>query len=197
VVGTPALSGALFGGLVALALAAAPAQPLIAFGGCRDGQPNGLYELRTPENRLRIVGAFAVGRRTGTFVFWDARGARIAVIPYDNDVKSGTVAVWYDPAHAKADPPRKSETAYVRGELHGVKRSWHPNGRPRTEFRYEHGVLVEARAWSAGGVALSAGRARELAEQDVVADDIFYETLEASIAANLPQCPASPGKGKP
>jgi antitoxin component YwqK of YwqJK toxin-antitoxin module len=195
VVGAAALRVAL----LALALAApAAAQPFVVLGGCRDGQPNGLYELRTPENRLRIVGAFAMGRRTGTFVFWDGKGARIAVIPYDDDVKAGTVAVWYDPALAKADPPRKSETAYAHGELHGTKRSWHPNGKRRSEFRYERGALVEARAWTPAGAALSAARARELAEQDAVGDEVFYETLEALIAANLPQCaPSASRKEKP
>lgn len=198
-VGAAALSGALGGGLLALALVApAVAETLVAFGGCRDAQPNGLYELRTLENRLRIVGAFAKGRRTGTFVFWDAKGARVAVIPYDDDVKAGTVAVWYDPALAKADPPRKSETAYADGVLHGSKRSWHPNGRPRTDFRYEHGMLVEARAWTPGGAALSPGRARALADQDAAADERFYASLEAQVAANLPRCEQSTaGKEKP
>ena len=188
-VGAAALSGALGGGLLALALAApAAAETLVAFGRCRDGQPNGLYELRTLENRLRVVVAFAKGRRTGTFIFWDANGARIAVIPYDDDVMVGTVAAWYDPKLARADPPRKSEAAYASGVLHGVKRSWHPNGRPRTEFRYERGALVEARAWTPRGAALGGARARKQAEEDAAADERFYASLEAEVSANLPRC---------
>ncbi len=172
----------------ALFVSAAGAETFVVSGGCRDGAPNGLYEQRMPDGRLRITGAFAKGRRTGTFIFWAANGARIALIPYDDDVKVGTVAVWYDPARAKADPPRKSETAYVAGVLHGVKRSWHPNGNPRTEFRYERGELAEARAWMQRGAPLSDAEARALAARDVSTDESFYATLETAIAENLPRC---------
>ena len=176
---------------VAAAMAHAPlaaAETFVVSGGCREGAPNGLYELRMPDGRLRIVGAFAKGRRTGTFIFWAANGARIALIPYDDEIKVGTVAVWYDPAVAKADPPRKSETTYVAGVLHGTKRSWHPNGNPRTELRYEHGELVEARVWSESGAPLSEAQALALAERDVADDERLYATLEATIADNAPRC---------
>jgi hypothetical protein len=62
--------------------------------------------------RLRILGAFAKGRRTGTFLFWSSTGARIAVVPYDDDAKVGTVAVWYAPAPPRGEPRRKLEAAY-------------------------------------------------------------------------------------
>jgi hypothetical protein len=172
----------------ALLASVAAAETLVVRGGCRDGAPNGLYELRMPDGRLRITGAFAKGRRTGTFIFWAANGARIALIPYDDDVMVGTVAVWYDPARAKSDPPHKSETAYVTGVLHGVKRSWHPNGKPRTELRYERGDLVEARAWTQRGAPLSGAEARAVAGRDVATDERFYATLETTIADNLPRC---------
>ena len=176
--------------LIAAALFAsvAAAETFVVNGGCRDGAANGLYELRMPDGRLRIVGAFAKGRRTGTFIFWAANGARIALIPYDDDVKVGTVAVWYDPARAKGDPPHKSEAAYVSGVLHGTKRSWYANGKQRTEFRYERGELVEARAWSESGAPLPAARARALAERDAGTDERFYATLEAMIADNSRHC---------
>ncbi len=194
-VGEASLSGALAKRAACIAVAAAAlfasgaaAETFVVHCGCRDGAPNGLYELRMPNGRLRIVGALAKGRRTGTFIFWAANGARIALIPYDDDVKVGTVAVWYEPALAKADPPRKSETTYVAGVLHGIKRSWHPNGNPRTEFRYAHGALVEARAWKESGAPLSDAEARALADRDVANDERFYATLEATIADNVPRC---------
>ena len=175
----------------ALAVLTAPAalgQGLVARGGCRDGEPNGAYELRTPDGRLRVAGAFAKGRRTGTFIFWAANGARIAVVPYDNERKSGTVAVWFPAASAVADAPRRSETAYVDDRLHGVKRSWFATGRPRTDLRYVRGELVEARAWVEAGAPLPEADARAIAERDVAADDGFYATLEALVADNRPKC---------
>ncbi len=177
--------------LTAAAVLLAPlaaAQTYVVSGSCRDGAPNGAYELRTRDGRLRVVGAFAKGRRTGTFLFWDASGARIAEVPYENDLKAGTVALWYDPSQARADPPRKLEAAYVVGALHGIKRSWHPNGNPRTEFRYERGVLVEARAWLDAGAALPESEARAIAARDLATDERFYATLEALVAEYAPRC---------
>ena len=46
---------------------------LVVDGACRDGLPNGRYELRRADGRLRVVGAFNHGRRTGSFIFWERR----------------------------------------------------------------------------------------------------------------------------
>ncbi len=155
---------------------------------CRDGAPNGAYELRMPDGRLRILGAFAKGRRTGTFLFWASTGTRIAVVPYDDDAKVGTVAVWYSSTAPQADPPRKLEAAYAAGVRHGITRSWHPNGRQRTEYLYERGSLVTAKAWSESGAPLAETDVRRVAERDAVADADFLSGLERTIAENGPRC---------
>jgi antitoxin component YwqK of YwqJK toxin-antitoxin module len=175
----------------ALALIALPvmaADSLVGEGACRDGEPNGAYTLRSSDGRLRVAGAFAKGRRTGTFLFWAERGARIAVVPYDTDRKAGTIALWYAPPASGADAPRKSEAAYVDDRLHGEKRSWHANGNPRTNLRYENGELVTARAWAEAGAPLSDDEAREMAARDLVTDEWFYATLEALVADHRPKC---------
>ena len=179
------------GAVALLALVTAPllaAHEFVVEGACRHGEPNGAYALRGADGRLRVAGAFAKGHRTGTFLFWSDRGSRIAVVPYDNGRKTGTIAVWYPPPAAGADAPRKSESAYVDDRLHGEKRSWYANGRPRTELRYERGELVEARAWSPAGAALSDLAARERAARDAATDEAFYATLEALVAAHAPKC---------
>lgn len=193
VVGKAKLRGAvvrawrLAAALAFVALPAFAASSLVAEGACRDGEPNGAYMLRSGAH-LRVVGAFAKGRRTGTFVFWDARDARVAVIPYDNERKGGTVALWYAPAAPGGDSPRRSEATYVDDRLHGEKRSWYPDGKPRTELRYEHGELVAARALSRSGTPLSEAAARELAARDQATDERFYATLETLVADHRPQC---------
>jgi hypothetical protein len=164
-----------------------PAQDLVVGGTCRDGEANGGYTLRAPNGQLRVAGAFARGRRTGTFLFWSERGSRIAVIPYDNDRKVGTIAVWYAPPAPQADAPRKSEAAYVDDQLHGEKRSWYPNG---TRLRYEHGQLVEARAFAPSGAPLSDAESRARAKSDAATDEAFYATLETLVAQNSPRCEA-------
>lgn len=181
-------AAALLAAQVLGAGAAAAAEALVVTGNCRDGAPNGAYELGTADGRLRVVGAFAKGRRTGTFLFWAASGARIAVIPYDDDAKAGTVALWHAPAIPGGEPRRKLESAYSAGVLHGLTRSWHANGKRRAEYRYERGELAAAAAWSESGAALPAAEARGLAALDRAADAALYAGLEQMVAEHAPRC---------
>ena len=165
-----------------------PAERLVANGACRDGVPNGAFELRMPDGSMRVLGAFAKGRRTGTFLFWSSAGARIAVIPYEDEAKTGTVALWYAPASRQGEPRRKLESAYSAGVLHGFTRSWHANGKPRAEYRYERGELAAALAWNEAGKPLPEPAARHLAERDRSIDANLYVEFEKIIAENLPRC---------
>jgi hypothetical protein len=178
------VAGAVFASIGAPA--AAP--EFLASGACRDGAPNGAYELRMINGQLRILGAFAKGRRTGTFLFWAATGDRVAVVPYDDDAKVGTVALWYPPAIPRDEPRRKLEAAHSAGIRNGVTRSWHANGRQRTEYLYEHGALKMARAWNAQGAPLTELEARRIAERDLTADAEYFAGLERTIAENGPRC---------
>ena len=180
---------AAFAALLAATLAAtaaSAAETMIVIGACRGGVPNGAYELHGQDGRLRAVGAFASGRKTGTFIFWTAGGARSAVIPYDNDVRTGTVALWY--TGTRRELARKLEAPFNDNALHGVLRSYHPNGAPRTECRYEHGRLVSAQAWDARGSMLPEEQARKLAARDAEADSRSLAQFDATIGANLPRC---------
>ena len=177
---------------IALALAVASsgsqAQQFDVVGSCRSGVPNGAYELRSAGGRLRVAGAFAQGRKTGTFIFWSSRGARLAVIPYEDDARTGTVALWYVPPGASRELRPKLEAPYAGNALHGIKRSWHASGSRRAEFRYDHGVLVEARAWSASGAPLPDADARSLAASDAASDERYYASLEQIVRDNAPHC---------
>ena len=175
-------------GMLASVAGAAATERLVAEGACRDGVPNGAYELRMPDGRLRVVGAFAKGRRTGTFLFWAPTGARIAVIPYEDDVKVGTVALWYAPGSRQGEPRRKLESPYAAGVRNGATRSWHANGKPRAEYRYERGELLAAEAWSEAGEPMPEPAARRQAERDRESDASLYAGFEKIIAENLPRC---------
>ncbi len=135
---------------------------------------------------MRAVGAFAAGRKTGTFIFWNEGGARSAVIPYDNDARTGTVALWY--TSDRRELVRRLEAPYRNNELHGVLRSYHPSGAPRTECHYEHGQLVSAQAWDARGTMLTEAQARALAARDAEAENRLLAQFDATIGANLPRC---------
>ena len=175
---------------VFVAAAAAPAlsQPFAVVGACRNGQPNGAYELRMEDGRLRVAGAFVYGRKTGTFIFWSESGARIAVIPYDDDARSGTVALWYVSTGAGVETGRRLEAPYVENRLNGLVRSWYPDGARKAEDRYEQGELVEARGWTEAGTPLPEADARNLAAGDADANQRFCDSLLALVRENLPRC---------
>lgn len=176
--------------LAALASASVAAQPagLVVSGACRDGQPNGAYELRSANGQVRISGAYAKGHRTGTFLFWSATGARIALVPYDDDRRTGTVTLWFATGDGRGEAQRRAEVAYVGDVLHGTTRSWYPNGNPRTELRFEDGNLAEARAWIESGAPLAEPEARAMAERDRVSDGGFVAGLEQFAAEHRPRC---------
>ena len=167
--------------------AVAAAERLQVVGACRDGVPNGAYELRMPDGRLRAAGAFALGRKTGTFIFWAASGGRVAVVPYDEDLKTGTVARWYTNTSG-GESGRRLEAPYSENLLHGIERSWYSNGVERSERRYEHGILVSASAWDQRGQPLPEAQAMRLAAQDQTADERFLAELDATIQGHRPRC---------
>jgi antitoxin component YwqK of YwqJK toxin-antitoxin module len=178
---------------VACLLALAPtvaAQDFKADGYCRDGQPHGAYELRAASGQLRAAGAFANGKRTGSFLFWSSGGARIALLPFDHDRLAGTLALWYLPAASErmGEGRPKLEATYVAGKLSGMKRSWYPDGRMRAAFLYEAGALLEARAFSPTGAPLSPVQAKALAARDAVDDDAYFATLEDFVRNHPPRC---------
>jgi hypothetical protein len=174
--------------IFALAPLAAGAQTFDVVGACRSGVPNGAYELRTHDGRLRVVGAFAQGRKTGTFIFWNSSGARVAVIPYQDDDKAGTVALWYTAPGARRELQRKLEAPYVDNQLHGIKRSWHVRGARRAEFRYQRGVLTDARAWEDDGTPRPKPEAEVQAATDEVTDKQFFAVLESLVRDHPPHC---------
>lgn len=173
---------------VALQATGALAEAFEVTGSCRDGLPNGNYELRLPNGRLRVVGAFAHGRKTGTFIFWAESGARVAVIPYDEDARSGTVALWYVTPRSRIETGRKLEAPYVSDQMHGVVRSWYPNGVPRGQYRYEHGRLVEARGWTDAASTLPDAEAASHASSDAETDQHVLDDLVAIVDQHLPHC---------
>lgn len=177
---------------LALAAASAWAQDFTVAGSCREGLPHGAYELRGAGGQMRAVGAFNRGKRMGSFLFWSETGARVAQLPYDEDLLNGNVASWYLPSSRRAEQVQKSEANYAQGRLAGPKRSWYPNGRDRTELRYDAGTLGAARAFAENGKPLAEREARTLAARDEASDARAIEALETLVRTHLPRCePAS------
>jgi hypothetical protein len=178
------------------AACAAPAQgalddALRAKGQCREGQIQGGYTLRSAQGQLRVQGAYNFGQRVGSFIFWNSMGARIAHIPFDADMVSGTVSLWYD-ANRRSEGSRRLEAAYRRGERHGSTRAWYADGRPRLEAEYADGALQSVRAWSDDGSELAPGPARAVAAEERAADADYIDDLIALVRRHPPDCRVAP-----
>ena len=143
--------------------------------------------MRTTAGSLRVAGAFNHGSRTGSFIFWNDGGARIAHIPYDDGVRNGTLATWYD-RKGGGEPPRRFESAWRRGTRDGLTRTWYADGHHRSETEYARGRLVSSTGWSDAGARLTERGAREVADRDAAAADALYAELEALVQKNLPRC---------
>ena len=160
---------------------------LAAKSGCRDGRAQGPYELRDAGGQLRVAGAFNEGTRTGSFIFWRGNGVREAHVPYDNGLRSGTVATWYEGASDR-EPPRHAEWEWRHGVRDGTTRTWYPDRHPRSETEYAKGAIVSSRAWSDAGERLADDAARALAESDERDADAAYAGLNDLIASHMPNC---------
>lgn len=171
-----------------LGATAAEAQTLVAQGACRDGAPHGAWQIAGQGGRLRALGAFNRGKRTGSFIFWNATGVRVAHVPYEEDEKNGTLALWYPTRTRGPDAQQRLEQPYAMGKRDGATLSWHADGQRRGEYVFENGRLLEVRGWDERGRPLNEAQARAQAEQDAADNDAYYATLDALVRAHLPIC---------
>lgn len=176
--------------VLACAAPLAIAQELVVQGNCRDGLPHGGWQLEARDGTLRALGAFNRGKRTGSFIFWNAAGVRIAHMPYEEDAKNGTLALWYQTASKGRDAQQRLEAVYSHGQLNGFVRIWHPDGRIRGEYAFAAGQLALARAWDARGRELAEPQARRQAENDIAVHDTYYQSLESLVSRHQPDCDA-------
>jgi hypothetical protein len=144
--------------------------------------------LHAADGELRVAGAFNHGRRTGSFIFWDASGSRIGHIPYDDDARNGTLATWFHAPAGGVEPMRRFESAWQRGVREGLTRTWYRDGHRRTEAEFRRGVVVSALAWSDAGARLPERAARDAVARDAAAADGDYAALEALVRTHLPRC---------
>jgi hypothetical protein len=160
---------------------------------CRHGKPQGGYTLRAADGRVRVQGAYNQGMRTGSFFFWSANGARTAQLPFDADVLSGTLSLWYDGGGTGA-PARKLQAAYRSGKRDGITRLWLPDGRLQGEFDYQAGALAAQRAWDEAGAPLPEADARALALRERSETMAFVTRLLGMLAQHPPDCHPPPAR---
>lgn len=166
---------------------AAPAPAWVVDAACREGHPQGRYELRDGDGQLRVAGAFNDGRRAGSFIFWSGAGVRLAHIPFDDDARNGTLALWHD-GPAGREPVRWLESVWHHGVRDGQTRSWFGDGRPRDESEYVEGRLAASRGWTDAGERLTDDVALERARADAATEDAYFSALDQIVRDHLPRC---------
>jgi hypothetical protein len=177
--------------LMATGIAGAQSPTWTVDGNCRDGRPHGPYQLRSGSGQLRIAGAFNEGKRTGSFIFWTADGVRAAHVPYDDDLRNGTVALWYEGPPGREPPPR-FESVWHHGTRDGATRSWYTNGRRRSETDYAGGRIAGTIGWTDTGAPVTDAVAHEMAGHDAGVADAIYASLDALIRDHSPHCESLP-----
>jgi hypothetical protein len=198
--GSPAIVAAARAALIVAMLdfaTPAGAESFVARGGCRDGAPHGAYELRSTGGALRAIGAFNRGKRTGSFIFWNDAGVRIAHVPYEDDVVNGTVAFWYAAPARGGASQQKREVAYAAGRRNGTARSWQPDGRRRVEAEYREGELAAVDAWDVRDRPLPQTDARALERRDAASDESEFRALEGLVRRHPPEGCGAPGVQTP
>jgi antitoxin component YwqK of YwqJK toxin-antitoxin module len=144
---------ALLGGIFC-GPAPAPAPQYEVKGACKDGQPDGPYELRLASGGpLQATGPFEAGARSGLFTFYDSDGRKIAEVPYRLDQIDGMVKLWYPAATpgTAEQGPRKLESLFAAGVRDGLTTAWYADGARRAELVYMNGVPRRAQYWSPAG----------------------------------------------
>ena len=98
---------------------------------------------------------------------------RIAHLPYDDDVLSGTLAAWYA---GGGEPPttRSSKRSTSQGRRPASSGRGTRTARPRANSATTVALLVEARAYSETGKALPEAEARALAARDLATTTRSY-----------------------
>jgi antitoxin component YwqK of YwqJK toxin-antitoxin module len=170
---------------------ATPAETYYPSVACRDGAPDGPFELRDARGTLVVSGSLAGGVRDGTFHFHDGGGLRQVELRYRQGTLDGPVRLWWSRSTTRTGDPRpKLEARYVDGVPDGGARSWHPDGRRRGEFEYDRGRLIAARLWNPDGAAASDAEAAECARLDLEADGRYYAVLADLVDEHIPACSA-------
>jgi len=140
------------------------------------GVPHGAWTTWHPDGSLASRGVYANGRRAGPWTTWHANGKRLSEGRYENGRQVGPWEYWF--ASGKA----ASRGTYVDGHLEGLWKSWYgngnlratasfddrgvqhgissfhwPDGTPKQEARFEHGVKTRERFTHENGQVMGQG----------------------------------------
>ncbi|HEY5738488.1 MAG TPA: hypothetical protein VIW27_02125 [Gammaproteobacteria bacterium] len=154
---------------------------------CRNGVPEGKYQIESAQGRVRVKGSFVDGLRDGEFVFYTANGDRMIVLPYTRGLLNGAVKAWHVGA-GDANSPLKLLSDIKDGFIKGRHRTWYENGKPRSDFVIEDGEITAGETWNPDGTVLEIKDRAQFLSAEIQSDFAYYERLEQVMDAHPPTC---------
>jgi hypothetical protein len=151
-----------------------------------DGKPEGLFELRTPDGKVQVRGNFEQGRKTGTWIFADSGGVKVAELTYRDGLRDGPFQMWYGSfAFPESAGKDKLAATFDADQLDGDKTRWRKDGSPECKTRFDHGTIINAECWDGNGVQKSQSDSLKMARDELKADEEWFKEMDGWIDGSI------------
>ena len=153
------------------------------------------FVIRDKQQRVRVDGRVDGGRMTGSWLYYDSKGERLASVTYRADQRTGPAELYYVTADGPAVKRQRMHGTYVAGSQHGTFTSNWPSGGKKLERDFDQGILQGARGWTEKGERMSDGAAMTTAIAESKAEEDLLTELENFVQLQLrKQAAAKPSK---
>ncbi len=143
------------------------------------------FLIRDTQKRVRVDGRVDSGRMTGTWVYYDSYGEKLAVVNYKLDQRHGPVQLYYVTADGPAVRRLRMTGEFVNGAQNGMLQSRWPSGGKKLERDFDQGILQGARGWTEKGARLDDGMAMAAAIKESRDEDALLAELESFVQLQM------------
>lgn len=151
-----------------------------------DGKPEGLFELRDSRGNVQVRGNFQQGRKTGTWIFSDSGGIKVAELTYRDGLRHGPFRMWYGSlAFPESAGKDKVAAAFDGDQLNGDKTRWRKDGSPECKTRFDHGAIINVECWDANGLQMSEAESLKITREELKADEEWFKAMDDWIDGSL------------
>jgi hypothetical protein len=143
------------------------------------------FVIRDTQKRVRVDGRVDSGRMTGTWVYYDSYGEKLAVVSYRLDQRHGPVQLYYVTADGPAVRRLRMTGEFVNGAQNGMLQSRWPSGGKKLERDFDQGILQGARGWTEKGGRMEDGTAMAAAIKESRDEDALLAELESFVQLQM------------
>lgn len=155
------------------------------------------FVIRDKQQRIRVDGRVRGGQMDGTWVYFDSRGEKLAVINYKLDQRHGPAHLYYVSADGPAAGRVRMSGSYIDGMPNGMVESRWASGGKKLERDFDRGILQGSRGWSEKGARLSDGAAMAAAIEEGRNEEALLTELENFVQLQLRKKGAAPADTVP